>query len=413
MLATLSCSRASIEDVRRWKDAPDGTEKLTALLRNKDQPLPLRAEAAAMLVERGDVDRVEGTVAASPIDQRAPLVLAIVPAVRPTLDGGDAAKSWEAKDALYGLRRQATTESERNAIDAALFPAFERDLRAGRTDGPRQTLVAMLAGIGAATVPLLQRILAEPTAPYVAAVEALNKVGDRAAREAGGAALTKRARALGEVPPELWKALGTLGGAEAVTLASDTVKSGGPAALPAAEALASMRRDPAMLPFALEIAGKPATSDAVRTQMLKIVKTVGDENARKGVVGLIAPERDSARRYLFYKAALEIGRNQSVFPALEALPVKATYQPAEVKEHLVKPLVEMGGLESREGMWKAFESKSPVARMVAVMAMEDLGFKDDVPVLEKLKGDRARVAGLPSTVGAEAARIAAVLKTRG
>ena len=48
--------------------------------------------------------------------------------------------------------------------------------------------------------------------------------------------------------------------------------------------------------------------------------------------------------------------------------------------------------------------------MTAVLALEKVGFDSDAAQVAKLAGDRAKVKGFPTTIGAEATRIAKALK---
>src|SRR6185436_7898483 len=128
------------------------------------------------LTEVGWVDRVESAMAAIPLDDRARLIPAVVPLVARDL-GDTGARGWEAREALYALRRQATTDEGTRSIDGRLMPALEGDLRAGRQDGGRHPVKEMLIAIGTPAVPTASRVLTDPKAPFEAAVEVVDKVG--------------------------------------------------------------------------------------------------------------------------------------------------------------------------------------------------------------------------------------------
>lgn len=407
-LALVGCRSVTTEKIADWKANPEGREKLVQAVRNPAVPVERRAEAAAALTEVGWVDRVESAIAAIPIEDRARLIPAVVPLVaRDLTDKG--ARGWEAREALYALRRQATTDEGTRSIDARLMPALESDLRAGRLEGGRHPVKEMLISIGTPSVPVAAKVLADPAAPFEAAVEVLDKVGDRAAKEAGGAALVNRARA-GSVKNELWPAMGTLGGPQVLAFLQERVAQGGDDAEQAAKTLNSVRRDRSVLPFALKVARDPAAKPAVREQMLALAQSMGGDEARTGLVGMIAPEPDPAFRFKIYGVAVKDAK--AVLPALEAFPDKAIYDAAAVREHLVTPLVTMGW-PAREGIFKALQSKSALARLTAVWALEKVGFDSDAAQVTKLSGDKARVKGIASTVGAEATRVAAGLKKPG
>jgi hypothetical protein len=406
LLTLLGCRSVTPDRIAAWKTTPEGREKLLAALRDGGVPLERRAEAAAALVEVGWVDRVESAVAAAPLDDRALLIPALVPLL--TRDLGTPGKAAEDREALFALRRQSTTEEATRSIDAALLPALERELRAGHAEEGRHTVKEMLIAIGPAALPLVGRVIADPRAPFEGAVEVLDKAGDKAAKDAGGAALVQRARAGQPLAPPLWKALGTLGGPQVNAFLEEQIDKGGEHAEDAARALVTVRRDRTLLPFALKVAGDHAARPAVREQMLSLAQNFGGDDARNGLVKMIGSEPDPAFRFRIYEAAVK-GDAKAVLPALEAFPEKAVYDPAALREHLVVPLTGMGW-PAREGIFKALKSTSPIARLTAVWALEKVGFASDAPQVAKLSGDRGKVKGVVPTIGAEATRIAAGLK---
>jgi hypothetical protein len=407
LLALAGCQSVTSERIAAWKATPEGREKLIEAVRDPGVPVERRAEAAAALAEVGWSDRLESAVAAAPLDDRARLLPAVVPLVARGLGAGGPA-AGEAREALFALRRQATTEAATRDIDAALLPALERELRAGRADEGRHSVKEMLIAIGSPAQPLAAKVIADDKAPYEAAVEVLDKVGDKASKEAGGAALVARARA-GQAPtPALWKALGTLGGPQVNAFLEEQIEKGGEHAEEAARTLVAVRRDRTLLPFALKVAGDHAAKPGVREQMLTLAQSFGGDEARQGLVRLIGSEPDPAFRFRIFEAAVK-GDAKAILPGLEAFPEKAVYDPAAVREHLVAPLTGMGW-PAREGIFKALKSSSPLARLTAVWALEKVGFESDAPQVAKLSADRGKVKGVTPTIGAEATRIAAALK---
>jgi hypothetical protein len=409
--ALVSGCSVTPERIARWKTTQEGREKLVAALGDRGVPVERRAEAAAALTEVGWVDRVEATVAGLPFDDRARVIPAIAPLVARDLGASDAGRAGEAREALYGLRRQATTLEGTRSIDEQLLPALERDLRAARAEAGRHSVKEMLIAIGPLALPVAARVVADPRAPFEAAVEVIDKLGDKAAHEAAGAALVDRVKG-GAVPtptPALWQALGTMGGPKVVAFVQEKIRSGsGNEPVDAARTLNQVRRDRALLPFALEIARDVTARPAVREQMLTLAQALGGEDARKGLVALIASEPDAAFRFKVFETTVK-GDAKAILPALEAFPADRSYDPAAVRQHLVAPLTGMGW-PAREGIFKALQSRSPLARMTAVLAVEKIGFDSDAAQVAKLSGDRAKVKGFPTTIGAEATRISAALK---
>jgi hypothetical protein len=399
------------ERITAWKSTPEGREKLVAALRDGRLPVDRRAQAAAALTEVGWVDRVEGAVADLPLDDRARVLPAIAPLVARDLDAADSARAWDAREALFALRRQSTTDEGTRAVDGRLLPALEQDLRTGHVEGGRHSVKEMLIAIGPAAAPLAGRIVADPKAPFAVAVEVLEKVGDKAAREAAGAALVDRARGGAPAGDPFWQALGTMGGPRVAAFLQEKIEAGGDQAEPAARTLPKLRRDPALLPFALKVAGNGAARPAVRQEMLGLAQSIGGDEARKGLVGIIGADPDPAFRFGAYEGLVKADA-KAIVPALESFPVKDGYEAAAVREHLVTPLVRMGW-PAREGIFKSLQSPSPLARLTAVWALEKVGFNSDIPALAKLSADKGKVKGIAPTIGAEATRVAAALKKPG
>lgn len=412
VLTGAACGGVSAEDIQTLKKTPEGRERLVKVLRDDGQALPRRAEAAAALAENGAVDRLESAVAAMPFDDRARVIPATAELLARTLDAREAGKSEDARDALFALRRQSTSDEGTRTVDAALLPALEKDLRAGRTEGGRYSFKEMVTTIGPAALPLVQRALDDPQAPYATPVEVLLALNDKPAQEKAGAALVARARSTSTVAPELLTAMSRVGGEAVTAYLQQRIEAADPqAAERAADALTRVGRNPALLPFALRVAKNGSASPKVREHMLTLVRNLGTEDARKGLLEALRAEPDPGFRFTIFQAAIDAGGGKAVLAALEALPSDAPYQPGEVKEKVVAPIYGLGW-QAREGIFKALESKSPVARMFAVLVLEKSGLDGDAAPLLKLTKDRGTVKGFPrgQTVGVEANRVAATLK---
>jgi hypothetical protein len=409
----LACDGASPERIERWKTAPDGLGKLTATVKEPGVSTPLRAAAAAALVEAGAPERMSGVLAGLTLEERGELIPAVVALLGRVGGASDARQAGDAREALYAMRELATTDAAKKSVDAALLPALEQDVRAGRERAGRYGVKEMFIGLKKDGVPRLLAVLEDPQAPFALPVEVIEKVGDAEARAQGGAALVKRATAADPVPEPLWGAMATLGGKAVVDFLSQRVQGRNPAGSEkAAETMAKLRRTPELLPLALQLAGGPATAPAVREHMFQVVERVGDEAARNGVVALVRSAADNQLRQRAFRAALTIGRGKAIVPALEAVPASVAYTPDELREQLVAPISAMPGLDSREGLFKSLQSPAPIARVVAVLALEKMGFASDAEHLAKLAKDKGVVKGFPRrhTVGTEATRAAAVLR---
>jgi hypothetical protein len=407
------CNRVSSDAIGRWKAAPDGPERLTAALKDPGVAAGLRAEAAATLVEIGYPERMSGTLAGLALDDRATVIPAMVPLLARATDAADPARAGDALEAIYAVRELATTDGAKTGIDAALFPALAKDVRAGREKAGRYAVKEVLLGLGKASVPTLLALLDEPQTPFVLPVEVLDKVGDAEARGKGGAALVKRARAASPAGEDLWGALATLGGKEVIDLLSERVQKGDPGEREkSALAMTKTRRAPELLPLALRLAAAPDTAPAVRDSMFLVVEKIGDEAARKGLIAMVGSATDNGLRARAFRSALTVGRGAAILPALEAVPRTVEYTPDALRADLVAPISAMPGLDSREGLFKAMQSPAPLARLVAILVLEKMGFASDGPHIAKLTADKGKVRGFPRrhTIGGEAARVVEVLR---
>lgn len=423
VVALTSCESVSSEKIQRWKTTQKGPDKLEAALRDAKIPAQLRAEAAVALGEIELAEKVDQTMAALPAAERWEILKSLIPMYIERLKDPSVPKARDARDALFSVRQYAPPE-EQKQIDAALLPALEKDLREGRFTGGRHSLDKILSAIGPAASPLLVKLIQDPNTPYGGLADLLMKVGDDASREQAGAALVKRATGMPEIPPAMWKALGSVGGREVNNFLIARVEKGWDQdGVQAAQAM-QQRRDPQLLAFAMEKAGDAGTKKAVRDEMFGVIEKIGGLEAQRGLTGIIASDPDEVVRYRAYEAALVSGGVEAIVPALEAFPTAASYKREDVVDFLVKDITKLGAT-AKPAALKALGSASPLARMTGVLALEapisgtagaTLGGAADAAAVLKLAADKGTVKGFPagSTVGKEASRVAGVLqKQRG
>ena len=173
------------------------------------------------------------------------------------------------------------------------------------------------------------------------------------------------------------------------------------------------RRDPAVLPFALKIAADSHADKALRDQMFGVVEGIGGLDAEKGLLGIISSDRDEIVRYRAFESVLAARKAEGIQPGLEAFPASAAYKRVDVDDLLVK-LIEKLGEPARPALVATLGSRAPLARMTAVMALEQMGRAPDAPALDKLAGDGAAIKGFPpgETIGKAAARAGEVVRKK-
>jgi HEAT repeat protein len=131
------------------------------------------------------------------------------------------------------------------------------------------------------------------------------------------------------------------------------------------------------------------------------------------LLAIISSDKEEIVRYRAFESALTAGKAEAIQPALEAFPASASYKKVDVDDLLVK-LIEKLGQPARPALVKTLGSTSPLARMTALMALEQLGRAPDAPAVEKLAGDSTTVKGFPAgeTIGKTATHVAEVIKKK-
>jgi HEAT repeat protein len=415
-----ACNKPTSDNIQIWKTTEHGPDRLVEALGDHGVQPRLRAEAALALVDIGRAEQVDSTFQTLPPEDRAAVATSLEPLYEVAMKDPSPDKSLTYRDALYSLR-QFVTPDEQKRIDAALLPALEADLKAGKLRQGRHSIEKMLTAIGPDAAAMLARVLAEGQVSPQAA-ELLGKIGDAETREKGGAALVARAKeesskkdkkAAAQQETEMYKALGAVGGPTAVKYLEEKVL--GPNKDEAALAVRALqeRRDPAVLPFAIKVASDPKADKIVRDEMFGVIEAIGGLEAQRGLLGIISSDKEEIVRYRAFESALTAGKSEAIQPALEAFPVAVAYKKVDVDDLLVR-LIEKLGPPARPALVKTLGSTAPLARMTALMSLEQVGRAPDAPPVEKLAGDSTSVKGFPSgeTIGKEATRVAEVLKKK-
>jgi hypothetical protein len=414
------CNKPSSDNIQLWKTTQKGPERLRETLADHGVPARLRAEAAVALVDTGQPEAVDEAFAAMPADDRAEIAKSLQPLCEVAMKDPAPDKALAYRDALYSLR-QFTPPDDQKRIDAALLPVIEADLKTGHLRQGRHSVEKMLTAIGPDAGAMLARVLTEGDASFPQAADLLGKIGDPEAREKGAAALLARGQAdkkeksQKKKEPEgaLFKALGALGGPTATKYLEDRVLGANKDEAAFAVRSLQERRDPAVLPFALKVAADQKANKIIRDEMFGVIENIGGLEARRGLLDIISSDKEEIVRYRAFESALAAAKVEGILPALEAFPAAAAYKKVDVDDLLVR-LIEKMGQPARPALLKALASRAPLARMTAVMALEQIGRAADAPALEKLADDSTSVKGFPAgdTIGKEAARVAEVVKKK-
>jgi len=408
------CQKPTSDNIQQWKTTQKGPDRLHEALADHSVPPRIRGEAAAALVDIGRAEDADTVIAQMPADDRAEISKTLIPAYQTAMHDPAPERALSYRDALYTLRQYATPDDQKR-IDESLLPVLDAEFKAGKPRQGRHSLDKMLTAIGSDASSMLVGVLGGDGA-YLQAAELLAKVGDDASRDKGAAALIARApkiKATDKRPENFYKALGLLGGPSALAYLKEKVTGSDEDEAVSATRALSERRDPAALAFAIKVAGDPRASATVRDQMFGVIEGIGGLEAEKGLLGIISSDKDERVRYHAFESVLAVGKVNAVQPALEAFPASAAYKKVDVDDLLVK-LIEKLGAPARPVLVATLSSRAPLARMTAVMALEQIGRGPDAPALEKLAKDTAAIKGFPSgdTVGKAAMRAAESVKSK-
>jgi len=421
-LAQAACESATSEKIQSWKGTEKGPEKIETALRSANSPAGLRAEAAAALVDIGRPEKVDEIMASIPAGERWEILKTLMDIYIKAMSSPQLPKVRDARDGLFSMRQYAPPE-EQKRIDQVLLASIEKDLFDGRLSGGRHSLEKMLPAIGTASGPMLVRLLGDPKAPYRGLAELLVKVGDEGSRDRGGRALIGRVSPGKAMANDMWMSLGMIGGPTATEFLLDKMQKGTPEDAVAAARALQQSRFPAALLVALKTAGDPRASNDLRDEAFGVVEKIGGPEAQKGLVHIIAEDKNEKVRYRAHEAALAVGKADAIVPALQAFSPKLSFKREDVVDFLVKDISKIGA-SAKPQVLAALASPSALARMTAVLALEapvsaaltgHMGGPEDVAALLKLADDKGTLKGFPSgvTVGAESRRVGAVLESKG
>ncbi len=408
--APLGCERVTAERIETWKGTVKGPDKLQDAFTSSNVDPELRARAALALQSLGKGDFVAEKLERMPPEARSPVVAALVRLHLANLQAGESVSAMqEARDGLFSLRTYAADE-DRKAIDAALLSVIQKQAGAKTGLGGSHSLGMIVEALGAQAAPVLVELIQQPSAPHAELAELLLKVGDDESRNQASTNLVSYVRGAQAIDSGTWRALGLLGGPDAVAYLKEQVDKGAwQTAEQAARAL-QLRPQPSLGEFALTRAADPKVHGNVREEMFGLAESCCGGDTLPGLLDVLAKTKDMLVRYRAFESALRVGGPSALDPALSAFPAQAGYKVEDVEDFLVKDTI---GLEAkaRESVLKLLESPVALKRLVGVLALEKLGGPSDVPLLQRLAADKGLVKGFPATrtVGREAGRVASLL----
>jgi hypothetical protein len=417
LLAGPGC-KVGAKDLDRWRHTENGPYRIRTALSDAEQPLAIRAAAAATLVEIGLVEQMAGDLQALPIEDGRRVADAAAPLLVARMTGAAPAdkEAVQAKDALFAVRERLSPPVRRDA-EAALVAWLVRDLP-GRALLGANGADRMVAAMGIAAGPALIQLLGAPGADVAEAARLLVLCDDRPERERAADVLVARAR--GERPPReaTFLGLARLGGPRVVAWLAETATGGEPQARLWALRALQATPDPSAVAAAASVAGdRTLTADraTLRDEAFGVLEEIargGDEAARGALLGFLGNADDKVR---WRAIGAIVGSGDTVVLArlLDALPEASLGAPSDLHDFVEAPLLRAGGI-ALATLRAALGAHSPAGRLVAARLLGEIGTAEDRPKLEALFADRTRLRGWSGrpTLGEEARAAAERLRAR-
>ena len=414
LVAACGCEVTS-EQIAAWRDTQKGPGKLREALRDPGLKPELRGHALAVLAELGMLSEIDADLAPQSPGDRAAVALQAAPRLIQLAGKSEGASlskvEKSAKDALFQIR-DLVPAAERGPVDDALIAWTTVDL-AGRMTAGGQSSEKILSAIGAKAGPRLAAVLvdgASSEASRLTAAQLCNRVCDREARAQAGAKLVERAKRERVIQEATLQQLGLVGGDHAVaylTQLGGDVRQTAQLRQKALFALAQSP-DPAALAPVIALARDAKVPGEVRDAAFEVAEKIGAPAVPELIK--LFPDKDEKVRWRAVEAALGAGKERAVVAVLETLPDGFAYPKEDLTSFVVHDL-RLIGPPALPPLRQALASKRPLARLVAVLALGEIGKAGEAAAVEALAGDGAKIKGWPAgaTVGSEAKSVAARL----
>jgi len=150
-----------LDEVRALRDEPNASFALSKVLANPDTPTPVRVEAAALLVARGEGFRLPEKLLAIPEQARVEIVHALVTEVEVLAINADASALQRAKNAAYALLPLVHDPHYRERLARVMQQWLQTDEHFWQAHGSRSDASALqvLAALERGALPLLESAL--------------------------------------------------------------------------------------------------------------------------------------------------------------------------------------------------------------------------------------------------------------
>lgn len=427
ILITLVSCEVTQQDIERWKSTKKGPAKLTAVIIEKRYPYEIRALAVTALVEMGAWDHLSTALKRLEKKDSGVLTKHIIPKMEELLaqgvQPGELPNDLElnAKDFLYFLFDYAEGEEQQKIVDLVMkwgTADFNRRYIAGRWN-----LEVMCKKFGSKSADYLIEILNkrnELLFPKIVSI--IIDIGTEEQKQLARQKIMELIRQERDKTKEqVFLALRMICNKDIRMFALEMAKDN---SFPVSAKKLLLRAvfqplqgikektcgTPEDASLLLDIGENKEFPQELRDEAYESVRHVGIVEHVPRVLKLLG-EKDNLYKATAVSIALDIGKEKAIVSVLEALGnLQEPWQWTIGKEDEPEWSLCNAGLGAidevkgaKEVLLKALESPNSYVRGGAANILGVIGDTSDIPLLEKLINDHAKIKGfIPDTVGAQA-----------
>lgn len=431
LVVLLAGCEATSEDIERWKGTQRGPAKITAVIVDDRYSHELRGQAAFALVEIADWEHFGVAFERLSGQDRQEVVHAMVPHLTKMYTEGAAQASEEgptdeqviAKDAMIDLYEWASPE-DKALLDEHLIHWLTSDFNAHYLPGRRNIAVIVERVGGPATVGLAKALTPQNTIVAGKMSELIRDHGNDEAKALASKNLVTIGKALGnKIRADMWKAMSNICGDPirefSLDYASrhDTDVEGQTNAIVCVIAGDVSECQPgcgsrADVDRIFAIAEDEEQDERVRAASYDALRKFATKANVDRFVNMIE-DPEAVYRATGLEIAVHISGNATVVPILEKIGASRERWPWMLKNSRTHNQeyglcnMGLGQLEEAEGVREILlanlNHSDPYVRGGVANMLGIVGTAEDVPRLEELTSDRARLTGWePDRVGAQA-----------
>jgi HEAT repeat protein len=406
------------EKINLWKQSENGAPKIRAALRDTRQKVAVRVEAAEALGELSLFAPLAEDLRAIAESDRRQVAEELVKRLLARMKGSNPKSSTkvqvQAKDTLFALRDIAD-EGLRKTIDEEVLQWMAGDWE-NRTTG-ENSAEKMITAIGRRAGPILAEHLGENPNLVVVFSSHLRAVGDQGARDVGAEKLIDLAKRQTDtkILLKIFEAMGKVGSVKSVGYLIEVAQKGEFHQRQWALRALTLFPHPSAIAIAKSIAADTSLKDEqaeLRDDAFGLLEKIKDPKSLDALLSFLSGKEEKVR-YQAIEALLSGFGAEGLTKLLEALPIGYTYKKEDIKDFIEDDIIKLGK-NALQPVRSALESKSWIARLIAIRVLSRMGTKEDVAVLEKLTSDQTKLRGWDAgaTIGREASAAVDVLKSR-